>query len=53
MFAADLSGVLGSVAHRHDAAMYYAVRCPECASLLVWQEGCRKCSNPGCGWAAC
>jgi ribonucleoside-diphosphate reductase alpha chain len=51
--AADLSRVLGSVRHRHDAAAHYAVKCPECGSALMLQEGCRKCSDPGCGWSAC
>ena len=51
--ACDLAQVLGSVRHRHDAAAHYAVRCPECGSVLMLQEGCRKCSDPGCGWAAC
>jgi ribonucleoside-diphosphate reductase alpha chain len=51
--AADLIQVLGSVRHRHDAAAHYAVKCPECGSALMLQEGCRKCSDPGCGWAAC
>jgi ribonucleoside-diphosphate reductase alpha chain len=50
---ADLSSVLGSVRHRHDAAMHYEVRCPECGSVLMLQEGCRKCANAACGWAAC
>jgi len=51
--ASDLSRVLGSVRHGHDAAAHYEVKCPECGSALMLQEGCRKCSNPGCGWAAC
>ncbi len=51
--AADLSLVLGTVTHRHDAAAHYAVKCPECGSDLMLQEGCRKCSDPGCGWSAC
>lgn len=51
--AADLSAVLGTVRHGHDVADHYKVLCPECGSALMLQEGCRKCSNPGCGWAAC
>jgi len=48
---ADLSSVLASVRHTHDAAAYYKILCPECHNPLLLQEGCRKC--PSCGWAAC
>ena len=51
--AADLALVLGPISHRHDGAEHYKVLCPECGSPLMLQEGCRKCANPGCGWAAC
>lgn len=27
--------------------------CPDCASPLVYSEGCRKCINPTCGWSKC
>ncbi|MEW6252137.1 MAG: adenosylcobalamin-dependent ribonucleoside-diphosphate reductase, partial [Planctomycetota bacterium] len=37
----------------HDAAGGYKLHCPECGSTLMLQEGCRKCANPACGWAAC
>jgi ribonucleoside-diphosphate reductase alpha chain len=53
LLASDLSRAFSSVRHRHDAAAHYAVKCPECNSALMLQEGCRKCSNPGCGWSAC
>jgi ribonucleoside-diphosphate reductase alpha chain len=39
--------------HSRDVASHYKLKCPECNSALMLQEGCRKCSNPGCGWAAC
>jgi ribonucleoside-diphosphate reductase alpha chain len=39
--------------HGHDVASGYKVVCPECHAVLMLQEGCRKCSNPGCGWSAC
>ncbi|HQL53162.1 MAG TPA: adenosylcobalamin-dependent ribonucleoside-diphosphate reductase [Phycisphaerae bacterium] len=51
--ASDITAVLGTVTHRHDAATHYKVMCPECGSPLMLQEGCRKCSNQACGWAAC
>ena len=51
--AADLALVLGPVSQWHDGAAHYKVLCPECGSPLMLQEGCRKCANPGCGWAAC
>jgi ribonucleoside-diphosphate reductase alpha chain len=51
--AADLALVLGPISHRHDSAAHYKVLCPECGSPLMLQEGCRKCADPGCGWAAC
>ncbi len=50
------AGALPEVAarlHEHDAATGYKVKCPECGSALMLQEGCRKCSSPACGWAAC
>ena len=28
-------------------------RCPDCSSLLVFQEGCNHCSSPICGWSDC
>lgn len=27
--------------------------CPDCGSPLMYQEGCRKCVNPTCGWSKC
>lgn len=27
--------------------------CPDCSSPLTYQEGCRKCVNPTCGWSKC
>jgi ribonucleoside-diphosphate reductase alpha chain len=27
--------------------------CPDCGSPLTYQEGCRKCVNPTCGWSKC
>lgn len=27
--------------------------CPDCASPLIYSEGCRKCLNPTCGWSKC
>lgn len=27
--------------------------CPDCASPLVYSEGCRKCINSTCGWSKC
>jgi len=51
--AADLSAVITTVRHEHDVASFYKLACPECGSRLMLQEGCRKCSNPGCGWSAC
>ncbi len=27
--------------------------CPDCSSPLIYQEGCRKCVNPTCGWSKC
>ena len=27
--------------------------CPDCSSPVVYQEGCRKCVNPTCGWSKC
>ena len=49
--ATELSTVLGTVRHVHDAAPHYRIKCPECGQSLLIQEGCRKC--PSCGWAAC
>jgi ribonucleoside-diphosphate reductase alpha chain len=51
--AVDMAAVLGSARQRHDAAVYYKLKCPECGQTLLLQEGCRKCSNPACGWSAC
>lgn len=53
LLAAEVAKVTNGVTHRHDAATHYKLSCPECASVLMLQEGCRKCSNPSCGWAAC
>lgn len=27
--------------------------CPDCASPVVFAEGCRTCTNPTCGWSKC
>ena len=27
--------------------------CPDCASPVVYMEGCRTCINPTCGWSKC
>lgn len=27
--------------------------CPDCSSPVIYQEGCRKCVNPSCGWSKC
>lgn len=27
--------------------------CPDCASPVVYAEGCRQCINPTCGWSKC
>lgn len=27
--------------------------CPDCSSPVVYAEGCRKCTNPTCGWSKC
>ncbi len=27
--------------------------CPDCSSPIIYQEGCRKCVNPTCGWSKC
>ncbi len=27
--------------------------CQDCGSPLIYQEGCRKCVNPTCGWSKC
>ena len=27
--------------------------CPDCSSDIVYQEGCRRCVNAGCGWSEC
>lgn len=27
--------------------------CEECGAFLVFEEGCKKCSDPACGWSAC
>lgn len=27
--------------------------CQDCGSPLMYQEGCRKCVNPTCGWSKC
>ncbi|MAG59175.1 ribonucleoside-diphosphate reductase, adenosylcobalamin-dependent [Candidatus Woesebacteria bacterium] len=27
--------------------------CPDCGSTLLLVEGCKKCSNPGCGYSKC
>ena len=29
------------------------LRCPDCNSRVVFQEGCEACSNPACGWNRC
>ncbi|EKD58139.1 MAG: hypothetical protein ACD_57C00018G0006 [uncultured bacterium] len=29
------------------------VVCPDCASPVVFAEGCRQCINPSCGWSKC
>jgi hypothetical protein len=49
----ELAVALGEKEQTHDVASHYKVCCPECGSALMLQEGCRKCSDPGCGWAAC
>ena len=27
--------------------------CPDCASPIVYSEGCRSCINSTCGWSKC
>ncbi len=27
--------------------------CPICGAPLIYQGGCKTCSNPECGWGAC
>ena len=36
---------------RHHRVKNVAGQCPECANLLVYQEGCFLC--PGCGYTKC
>jgi predicted RNA-binding Zn-ribbon protein involved in translation (DUF1610 family) len=47
----DMSALLPR--QTRDVASHYKLKCPECGHALMLQEGCRKCSDPGCGWAAC
>jgi ribonucleoside-diphosphate reductase alpha chain len=51
--ATELSALLEPTPPRRDVAPHYKLKCPECGSALMLQEGCRKCSDPACGWAAC
>lgn len=30
-----------------------AQTCPDCGNYLIFAEGCKKCSNPSCGWSDC
>lgn len=27
--------------------------CPDCGQALIWEELCKHCSNPSCGWSGC
>ncbi|HEY5601436.1 MAG TPA: adenosylcobalamin-dependent ribonucleoside-diphosphate reductase [Patescibacteria group bacterium] len=52
---ADLRGVPGPL-QLHDEEKLLENKftiCPDCASPLVYTEGCRKCVNPTCGWSKC
>lgn len=38
----------------HDTEMNgYKIKCPECGNVLVFEEGCSKCSNKKCGYSQC
>jgi ribonucleoside-diphosphate reductase alpha chain len=33
--------------------IYYARKCPDCNSPVIFQEGCVSCVDPACGWNKC
>ncbi|MBI2007366.1 MAG: adenosylcobalamin-dependent ribonucleoside-diphosphate reductase [Candidatus Blackburnbacteria bacterium] len=45
------SGVFGLGETKVYQQMF--VGCPDCGSPLLVIEGCKKCSNPGCGYSRC
>jgi len=53
LMASQLSDLLVNPQPGGSLAGLYKLRCPECGEVLALQEGCSRCSNPACGWAAC
>ena len=39
--------------HRERLERHGPTICPDCGSDIVYQEGCRRCVSPRCGWSEC
>ena len=46
------TGLMGGI-HEEKIIENKFTICPDCSSPVVYQEGCRKCTNPTCGWSKC